>query len=62
MAGQAVDESTIRTLQETLTALPDIPQGRQLLQEFGLDGFVIEKPAFYRPIENMLIELDSTQR
>ncbi len=61
VAGRAVAEPTLRTLQETLTALPDMPQGRQLLQEFGLDGFVLEKPEFYQPIENMLIELNGLQ-
>jgi hypothetical protein len=37
-----------------LTGLNADHQGRVLLRDFGLDGFVVEPVSFYAPIEKML--------
>ncbi len=54
VAGKAVDQGTIKRLQQTLTTLDQRPAGKELLEDFGLDGFTARDDDFYRPIEDMM--------
>jgi len=57
VAGSQVTEETIHRLQGALSKMLTTPKGRDILQAFGLDGFVIKSDTFYNPIREMLREL-----
>jgi len=56
VAGRQVPAARIRALQATLAAMSADPQGRAILADLSLDGFVIRDPAFYEPLARMLDE------
>lgn len=62
VAGPKVRQVDIEGLQNALTNLTETPDGRSLLDWFGLDGFVRKTPAFYDPIEKMLKAANSDDR
>jgi phosphonate transport system substrate-binding protein len=54
VAGPAVRPAVLNGLAGTLTSLKSDREGRVLLNNFGLDGFVVEPVSFYAPIQKML--------
>lgn len=58
VAGNDVGASDINKLSSALLNMSNNTEGKKLLSEFYLDGFVEKKPAFYQPIKNMLDEVD----
>ncbi|RMH13635.1 MAG: phosphate/phosphite/phosphonate ABC transporter substrate-binding protein, partial [Gammaproteobacteria bacterium] len=54
VTGKAVSPSVLARIQQALTKMQDHHEGRLLLNELDLDGFVVKTPDFYRPIANML--------
>ncbi len=59
VAGRQVPAARIRALRATLASMAADPQGRAILDDLALDGFVIRDPAFYEPLARML---DETER
>lgn len=53
VAAKAVPQTVIEKLQQALVDMRDDPEGRRILDAFGLDGFVVKTPRFYAPIEAM---------
>jgi len=58
VAGNEVSADDIHKLSSTLLNMRDDAEGKKLLAEFHLDGFVEKTPAFYQPIKNMLKEVN----
>lgn len=54
VAGRLVSHDVITRLQQALLNMPNDPEGKEILQQLGLDGFVIKQPSFYKPIYDML--------
>ncbi len=54
VAGSATPPEVVQRLQQALTGMADDPEGKQILDRLGLDGFVIRPAAFYQPIASML--------
>ncbi len=59
VAGRQVPAARIQSLQAALANMAADPQGRAILADLSLDGFVIREPAFYEPLARML---DETER
>ncbi|HED15283.1 MAG TPA: hypothetical protein ENI64_00465 [Gammaproteobacteria bacterium] len=57
VAGRSVPSDTIDKLNDALVNMPADAEGRQLLKELGIDGFVIKQNKFYDDIKVMLTEL-----
>ena len=57
VASSSVPQPVITALQKALKEMNTDPEGKGLLAEFGLDGFVVKSPDFYAPIESMLAQL-----
>ena len=53
VTGKATTRETLASLQQTLVTMSTTTQGKQLLQKFSLDGFVVKDDGFYQPIANM---------
>lgn len=51
VAGEGVPPEMVARLKKALQGMPQTEQGRRLLEQMGLDGFVEVEPEFYRPIE-----------
>lgn len=62
VAGRGLDAGLVERLQRALVGLKQDRQGRKLLDEFGLDGFVTVSDDFYQPIEAMLRTLKGRQQ
>jgi len=58
VAGKSVSQKTIHDFQNVLLKFNQSSEGKAMLQEFGLDGFVTKKIAFFNPIKNMLEKLE----
>ncbi len=58
VAAASVPEAVVTALRKTLTEMNGDPEGKAVLDEFGLDGFVVKPPRFYAPIEAMLNRLN----
>ncbi len=58
VAGNEISADNISKLSSTLLNMNDDAEGRKLLSEFYLDGFVEKEPAFYQPVKNMLEEVN----
>ena len=54
VAGKAVPESTIKRMQQALVGMHTDEEGAVMLQQFGLDGFVVKPISFYQPVADML--------
>lgn len=54
VAAHGVSDTTIHRLQSALISMHQDPVGAEILNDFGLDGFVIKQPAYYQPIATML--------
>lgn len=62
VAGNEVSASDINKLSSTLLQMSNDDEGKKLLAEFYLDGFVEKTPAFYQPIKNMIKEVNIDKR
>ncbi len=62
VTGNKVSASDINKLSSALINMKNEAAGKKLLSEFHLDGFVTKKPAFYRPVKNMLKEVNIDKR
>ena len=62
VASKEVSSEKIKLLQDALTHMNKDPQGRKILSALGLDGFVIKSKDFYRPIQDMLQQLNSPEK
>jgi len=58
VTGIKVDDNEIDKLTSALLNMDNDTEGKKLLSEFYLDGFVKKEPAFYQPIKNMLEEVN----
>jgi len=58
VAGSEISADDINRLSSALLDMNDDAEGRKLLSEFYLDGFVKKEPAFYQSIKNMLEEVN----
>lgn len=58
VAGKNVKPEKIRKLSSILSDMNNDEQGKAILSEFYLDGFVVKKPDFYQPIKDMLSEVE----
>ncbi len=54
VAGTGVDPAAMKRLENALTGMKADGKGHVLLENLGLDGFVLEPARFYTPIEKML--------
>ena len=59
VAGNEVSEKDINKISSTLLKMNEDSEGKKLLAEFYLDGFVKKQPAFYQPVKDMLQEVNS---
>lgn len=57
VAGSQVPQKVIARLQQVLLNMHHDPEGKGILEQLGLDGFVLKQPSFYKPIDDMLKEL-----
>ncbi len=58
VTGTEVSATEIDKLSSTLLNMNNKTEGKKLLAEFYLDGFVKKSPAFYQPIKDMLREVN----
>ncbi len=58
VAGKGVPASTIERMQQALVHMHEDEEGSAMLQQFGLDGFVVKPVSFYQPIADMLKAID----
>jgi phosphonate transport system substrate-binding protein len=61
VAGRTLPPDALHSLQEALTGMAADPEGRKLLTELGLDGFVVRTAEFFEPIGRMLRSLAAAQ-
>lgn len=54
VAGKGVSKEEIERLQRALLMMHEDAEGAEILQQFGLDGFVVQPVSFYQPIADML--------
>lgn len=58
VAGSEISTNNINKISSTLLKMKDDSEGKKLLAEFYLDGFVKKQPAFYQPVKDMLQEVN----
>ncbi len=61
VAGNEVNEKDINKISSILLKMNEDSEGKKLLAEFHLDGFVKKQPAFYQPVKDMLREVNSNK-
>jgi len=54
VAGRDTPAVAVKQLQQALLNMSDDIQGKQILNQLGLDGFIIKPVSFYQPIATML--------
>lgn len=59
VAGNEVSAKDINKISSALLKMNEDSEGKKLLAEFYLDGFVKKQPAFYQPVKDMLQEVNS---
>jgi len=61
VAGKSLSKKNLNKIAKALINMTHNNEGKKILSEFYLDGFVVKKPEFYQPISNMLkaVELKS---
>jgi len=54
VAGHSTPKAVIQRLQHALLGMANDVEGKKILAQLGLDGFVIKPASFYQPIADML--------
>ena len=54
VAGKGVNQEVVNNLQQALTDMVQDQEGKGILNDLHLNGFVVKSPSFYQPIEEML--------
>ena len=62
VGGKDVNPKIIEKLQKALHHMNKNPDGQNILRDFGLDGFVVKSPSFYKPIKEMLESVQKTKK
>jgi len=54
VAGSDTPTDVVKRLQKALLSMSEDKEGKQILDQLGLDGFVIKPVSFYQPLADML--------
>ena len=62
VGGKDVNLQVIEKLQNTLISMHRNRKGQKMLEDLGLDGFIVKPPSFYQPIKEMLEYVRATKK